>query len=84
MHLTNLKISVTIFHDMNSRVRRQRMRKMIKKASVILSGVILTGALAACAKFDASDYVKAILDNAYYNDANKVFVQLILMTEKYC
>lgn len=45
------------------------MRKMINKSIILFMGLVLLSTLAACEKFDASGYVKAILDNSYYNDA---------------
>ena len=51
------------------------MKKMMKKVSVLFVGVLLLSTLAACAKFDASAYVKAILDNSYYNDPTGIVEQ---------
>lgn len=51
------------------------MKKMMKKVSVLFVGVLLLSTLAACAKFDASAYVKAILDNSYYNDPSGIVEQ---------
>ena len=48
------------------------MRKVIEKSMIVVMGVLLLGTLAACEKFDASSYVKAILDNSYYNDATGI------------
>jgi len=45
------------------------MKRVIRKMSAIFAGVLLLGTLAGCTKFDASAYVKAILDNSYYNNA---------------
>lgn len=51
------------------------MKRMMKKMSALFAGVLLIGTLAACAKFDASAYVKAILDNSYYNDPSGIVEQ---------
>ena len=49
------------------------MKKMMKKMSALFAGVLLVGTLTACAEqFDASAYVKAILDNSYYNDSTGI------------
>jgi len=45
------------------------MRKMMKKMSAFFAGVLLVSSLAACASFDHSAYLKAILDNSYHNDS---------------
>ena len=51
------------------------MKKMINKIVALFVGLSLLGTLAACEKFDASSYVKAILDNSYYNDATGIVEQ---------
>ena len=51
------------------------MKRMMKKMSALFAGVLVIGTLAACAKFDASAYVKAILDNSYYNDPSGIVAQ---------
>lgn len=51
------------------------MKRMMKKVSVLITGILLLGTLAACAKFEASPYVKAILDNSYYNDPSGIVEQ---------
>ena len=58
------------------------MKKMMKKMSALFAGVLLLGTLAACAKFDASAYVKAILDNSYYNDPSGIVEQGIGTAEE--
>lgn len=51
------------------------MKRMMKKMSALFAGVLLISTLAACSKFDASAYVKAILDNSYYNDPSGIVEQ---------
>ena len=51
------------------------MKRVMKKMSALFAGVLVIGTLAACAKFDASAYVKAILDNSYYNDPSGIVEQ---------
>ena len=51
------------------------MKKIINKVCVLCTGLLLLGTLAACEKFDASSYVKAVLDNSYYNDATGIVEQ---------
>lgn len=52
------------------------MKKMIKKLSGFLAGIVLVGTLSACAaQFDASAYLKALLDNLYYDDPTEVIAQ---------
>ena len=57
------------------------MKKMMRKVTVFLTGILLVTSLAACSKFDSSAYVKAVLDNAYFNDATGV-LELGLSTEE--
>ena len=45
------------------------MKKMMKKLALIMSCIMMTGMLAGCAKFDASAYLAALLDNSYKNDS---------------
>ncbi len=45
------------------------MKKMMKKLALIMSCVMMMGMLAGCAKFDASAYLAALLDNSYKNDS---------------
>ena len=51
------------------------MKNMKNKMVILFAGLLLLSTLAACAKFDASSYVKAILDNSYYNDATGIVEQ---------
>lgn len=44
------------------------MRALMKKMSAFLVGVLVVGAFAGCSSFDATAYLKAILDNSYKND----------------
>lgn len=44
------------------------MKKMMKKLALVMSCVMMAGMLAGCAKFDASAYLQALLDNSYKND----------------
>ena len=57
------------------------MRRMMRKVTVLLMGILLLTSMAACSKFDANAYVKAILDNAYYNDATGI-LELGISTEE--
>lgn len=43
--------------------------KIRKKLSVLLAGVLAATVLAGCGSFDASGYIKALLDNSYKNDS---------------
>ena len=45
------------------------MKKMMKKLALIMSCIMMAGMLAGCAKFDASAYLAALLDNSYKNDS---------------
>ena len=45
------------------------MKKMMKKVALIMSCIMMAGMLAGCAKFDASAYLSALLDNSYKNDS---------------
>ena len=58
------------------------MKSIMKKMSMILVGVLLISTFTACAKFDASAYVKAILDNSYYNDATGILEQEVGTAEE--
>lgn len=57
------------------------MKKLMRKITVLLTGILLLTSLAACSKFDASAYVKAVLDNAYFNNATGI-LELGLSTEE--
>ena len=57
------------------------MKKMMKKLALIMSCVMMTGMLAGCAKFDASAYLAALLDNSYKNDSTAL-VELGIGTEE--
>lgn len=46
------------------------MKKSMKKIALMLICVLVAGVLGGCNKFDASAYVKALLDNSYLNDAS--------------
>jgi len=61
--------------------RGQKMKKMMRKITVFLTGILLLTSLVACSKFDSSAYVKAVLDNAYFNDATGI-LELGLSTEE--
>lgn len=58
------------------------MKSIMKKMSMILVGVLLISTFTACAKFDASAYVKAILDNSYYNDVTGILEQEVGTAEE--
>ena len=58
------------------------MRNVMKKMSALFVGVLLISTLAGCVKFDASAYVKAILDNSYYNDSTGIVEQKIATAEE--
>ena len=51
------------------------INKIVNKISILFAGVLVLSTLAACEKFDASSYVKAILDNSYYNDSTGIVDQ---------
>lgn len=54
------------------------MLKKLRKSAVLFLIVICTwGSMTGCAKFDASAYVKAILDNSYLNDPTEFVKQNI-------
>lgn len=55
-------------------MRRQKMKKMISKLAMFFVGVLMITSFTGCSKFDASGYVKAVLDNAYLNDATELVV----------
>lgn len=48
------------------------MKKIMKKLALIMSCIMMTGMLAGCAKFDASAYLAALLDNSYKNDSTGI------------
>lgn len=57
------------------------MKKMMKKLALIMSCIMMAGMLAGCAKFDASAYLQALLDNSYKNDSTAL-VELGIGTEE--
>lgn len=58
------------------------MKKMIKKLALVLSCVMVTGVLGGCGSFDASVYLKALLDNSYKNDSTAMVEQDIATAEE--
>lgn len=56
------------------------MRK-IKKISLLLAAVLTATMLVGCGSFDASGYIKALLDNSYKNDPT-AFVEQKVGTEE--
>ncbi len=57
------------------------MKKIMKKIAVIMSCITMVGMLSGCAKFDASAYLQALLDNSYKNDSTAI-VDLGIATEE--
>lgn len=58
------------------------MKKMMKKLALALAGVMIVGLMGGCDNsFDASAYMKALLDNSYKNDSTE-FVRQRLGTAK--
>ncbi|MEY8391756.1 hypothetical protein D3Z36_14020 [Lachnospiraceae bacterium] len=45
-----------------------KMKKM-KKAAILLVAMLMATVLGGCGSFDASGYIKALLDNSYKNDS---------------
>lgn len=58
------------------------MKKIMKKVALVLSCVMVMGALSGCAKFDASAYLQALLDNSYKNDSAAIVEQGIATAEE--
>ncbi len=59
------------------------MKKLMKKLSVLLVCVLAVGLLSGCGNsFDASAYVKALLDNSYKNDSKEFVSQKIGTAEE--
>lgn len=58
------------------------MKKIMKKLAVIMSCITMVGMLAGCAKFDASAYLQAILDNSYKNDSTAIVESGIATAEE--
>ena len=54
----------------------------MKRVGLILACICMIGSLNGCAKFDASAYVKAILDNSYLNDSTEFVEQKIGTAEE--
>ena len=52
--------------------------KRMKQIAVLLAAVLVAGLFAGCGKsFDASAYIKALLDNSYKNDSSGIVAQKI-------
>ena len=51
------------------------MMKAMKKCEAVLAMAVVT--LTGCASFDASAYLKAILDNSYKNDSTAFVEQKV-------
>ena len=67
---------------MNCSEMRIMMRKVMKKLIVFLASVTVAGSLTGCSAFDASGYVNAILNNAYYNDSVAIVEQQAATAEE--
>lgn len=48
------------------------MKKSMRKLAMFFVTFLLVGTLGACSKFDASGYMKAVLDNIYFNDSTAI------------
>jgi len=56
---------------------------MKKIAGLVLVSILMICSLTACAeKFDASGYVKAVLDNGYYNDSTGIIAMELSTAEE--
>ena len=56
---------------------------MKKIASLVVVSILMLCSLTACAeKFDASGYVKAVLDNGYYNDSTGIIAMELSTAEE--
>lgn len=56
---------------------------MKKKLSIILACIMLVGVLGGCGNsFDASAYIKALLDNSYKNDSSQIVSMKIATAEE--
>ena len=49
------------------------MKKM-RKIAILLAAAMLAAILGGCGSFDASGYIKALLDNSYKNEDRKSVV----------
>lgn len=59
------------------------MKKLVKKIALVLSCIMMMGLLGGCGeKFDASAYLKALLDNSYKNDATAIVEMEIATAEE--
>ncbi len=58
------------------------MKNVMKKTALFLVCICFIGSLTGCAKFDASAYLKAILDNSYLNDSTEFVEQKIGTAEE--
>ena len=56
--------------------------KTMKKVALMLCAVLAIGMMAGCGSFDASAYVKAVLDNSYKNDSTGYVDQKIASKEE--
>ena len=57
------------------------MKKM-KKMSILLAAVVAATMLVGCGSFDASGYMKALLDNSYKNDSTAFVDQKVGTAEQ--
>ena len=57
------------------------MMKKMRKLSLLLGAVLVTTMLGGCGSFDASGYIKALLDNSYKNDS-AAFIEQKVGTEE--
>ncbi len=59
------------------------MKKLVRKIALVLSCIMMMGLLGGCGeKFDASAYLKALLDNSYKNDSTAIVEMEIATAEE--
>ena len=59
-----------------------KQMKQMKKVALLLCAVFVIGMVAGCSSFDASAYLKAVLDNSYKNDPTGFVDQKIATKEE--
>lgn len=59
-----------------------RSMKKMRKAAILLAAMLMATVLGGCGSFDASGYIKALLDNSYKNDSTAFVEQKIGTAEE--
>jgi hypothetical protein len=72
-------INRTLYNSFVAKIYHKGVRfmKKMRKIAILLAAAMLAAILGGCGSFDASGYIKALLDNSYKNDSTAFVEQKI-------